>query len=121
MARARGYLKTTETPPRKVRVLFAENETVVFTRKYVKHTVLSKTPYGQGKSAIVTNIHKGPLGGITHVDIRLDDGEFYMKCPSITSRPSCQTVRHWWSTSRNATQAQTEPANSFRSLPSWGS
>ncbi len=81
MARARGYLKTTETPPRKVRVLFAENETVVFTRKYVKHTLLSKKEYGQGKSAIVTNIHKGPLGGITHVDIRLPEGEFVCEVP----------------------------------------
>jgi hypothetical protein len=81
MARVRGYLKTTETPARKVRVLFAENETVVFTRKYVKHTLLSKKTYGQGQGAIVTNIHKGPLGGITHVDIRLPDGEFVCEVP----------------------------------------
>jgi hypothetical protein len=81
MARARGYLKTTETPARKVRVLFAENETVVFTRKYVKHTLLSKKEYGQGQGAIVTNIHKGPLGGITHVDIRLPEGEFVCEVP----------------------------------------
>ena len=80
MARVRDYLKT-RNPARKARVLFAENQTVVFTREYVKHTLISKKKYGQGKSAIVTHIHKGPLGGITHVDIRLPDGEFVCEVP----------------------------------------
>lgn len=68
-------------PARQVRVLFEENGPVVFTRDYVMHTSLSKKTYAQGKSGIVTYIHKGPLGEITHVDIRLKDGEFLRDVP----------------------------------------
>jgi hypothetical protein len=74
MARERGYL-VTKKPTRRVRVLFAENETVVFTRKFVKHTLLSKKTYTQGTTGIIIHPHKGPLGGVTHVDIRLPEGE----------------------------------------------
>lgn len=77
----RDYLQTTEKPPRKVRVLFEENGPVIFTREYVRHTLFSKKTYAQGKSGIVTLLHKGPLGGITHVDIRLKDGEFLLEVP----------------------------------------
>jgi hypothetical protein len=55
---------------------------VVFTRDYVKHRLLSKTTYRQGTSGLVTNVHKGLLGGITHVDVRLpDDGVFLREVP----------------------------------------
>lgn len=55
---------------------------VVFTRNYVKHRLLSKTTYRQGTSGLVTNVHKGLFGGITHVDIRLpDDGVFLREVP----------------------------------------
>ena len=80
MARERGYL-VTKKPTRRVRVLFAENETVVFTRKYVKHTFLSKKTYTQGTTGIITHPHKGPLGGVTHVDIRLPEGEYVYEVP----------------------------------------
>jgi hypothetical protein len=43
--------------------------------------LISKKTYGQGKSGVVPHIHKGPLGGITHVDIRLPDGEFVCEVP----------------------------------------
>ena len=80
MARERDYL-VTRNPTRRVRVLFAENQTVVFTRKYVKHTLLSKKTYPQGTPGIITHPHKGPLGGVTHVDIRLPEGEFVCEVP----------------------------------------
>lgn len=80
MARARDYL-VTRNPTRRVRVLFAENETIVFTRKYVKHTLLSKKTYPQGTTGIIVHPHKGPLGGVTHVDIRLPDGKFVYEVP----------------------------------------
>jgi hypothetical protein len=80
MARARDYL-VTRNPTRRVRVLFAENETIVFTRKYVKHTLLSKKTYPQGTTGIIIHPHKGPLGGVTHVDIRLPDGKFVYEVP----------------------------------------
>jgi hypothetical protein len=28
---------------------------------------------------MITNIHTGPLGGVTHVDVRLPKGEFVRK------------------------------------------
>jgi hypothetical protein len=62
-------------------VLFAETETVVFTRKYVKHDSRSKKTYLQGTTGRITQVHTGPAGGITHVDIRLPDGEFLSGVP----------------------------------------
>jgi hypothetical protein len=38
--------------------------------------LLSKKEYPQGASGIVTELHTGLLGDITHVDIRLEDGKF---------------------------------------------
>jgi hypothetical protein len=64
-----------------VRILFGDNEPVIFTREYVKDTLLAKRTYAQGKSGVVTYIHKSPLGGITHVDIRLKEGEFLLEVP----------------------------------------
>jgi hypothetical protein len=55
---------------------------VVFTRDYVKHRLFSETTYRQGTSGLVTKVHKGLLGGITHVDVRLpDDGVFLREVP----------------------------------------
>jgi hypothetical protein len=53
-----------------------ENGNIVFTKPYVKHTLLSKKNYGQGTSGIVTKLHTNLLGEITHVDVRLADGTF---------------------------------------------
>jgi hypothetical protein len=50
-------------------------------RNYVKHTLFSKKKYGQGTTGIITNIHKGPLCGITHLDVRLPEGEFVREVP----------------------------------------
>jgi len=80
MARARDYL-VTRNPTRRVRVLFADNQTVVFTRKYVKHSLLSKEEYPQGTTGIIIHPHKGPLGGVTHVDIRLPEGDYVYEVP----------------------------------------
>ena len=58
-----------------------ENGNIVFTKPYVKHTLLSKKKYGQGTSGIVTELHTGLLGDITHVDVRLEDGTFVRDVP----------------------------------------
>jgi hypothetical protein len=44
----------------KVRVL-KQNGTIVFTKPYVKHTLLSKKEYPQGKNSIVTRLANWPL------------------------------------------------------------
>ena len=54
---------------------------VVFTKDYVKHRLLSKTTYEQGTSGLVTKVHAGLFGGITHVDVRLPDGVFLREVP----------------------------------------
>lgn len=59
----------------------AGEEFVVFTKNYVGQGLLSKTTYGQGTSGLVTKVHTGPGGEITHVDIRLPEGEFLPKVP----------------------------------------
>ena len=68
---------------------------VVFTRDYVKHRLFSTTTYGQGTSGLVTKVHKNLLGEITHYDVRLpESGTFLLKCASITSQPSLESIRH---------------------------
>ena len=62
-------------------LLFRVNGSVVFTRDYVKHTLFSKKPYGQGTTGIITKIHKGLLGQFTHLDVRLPKGEFVREVP----------------------------------------
>jgi hypothetical protein len=63
------------------KLLFRVNGSVVFTKDYVKHTCFSKKTYRQGTSGIITRIHKGPLCGITHLDVRLPKGEFLRVVP----------------------------------------
>ena len=48
---------------------------LTFTRNYDKHTLFSKKTYKQGETGLITRPHRGLLGKITHVDIRLPDGE----------------------------------------------
>jgi hypothetical protein len=62
-------------------LLFREDGAVVFTRNYVENRLLSKKTYPQGTAGIITKIHTGPLDVITHVDIRLPDGEFLREVP----------------------------------------
>ena len=63
------------------KLLFRLNGDVVFTRDYVKHTLFSKKPYGHGTQGIITDIHSGLLGGVTHLDVRLPTGEFVREVP----------------------------------------
>jgi hypothetical protein len=56
-------------------------EPVVFTKDYVKHRLLSTKKYPQGTSGLVVKSHKGLLGGVTHYDLRLPDGEFVCGVP----------------------------------------
>lgn len=58
-----------------------KNGPVVFTKTYVKHRLFSKKTYAQGTEGMITKIHTGPLGGVSHVDIRLADGEFVCEVP----------------------------------------
>ena len=62
-------------------LLFRLNGDIVFTRDYVKHTLFTKKPYGHGTQGIITNIHYRPLGGVSHVDVRLLKGEFVREVP----------------------------------------
>src|SRR5215211_6792989 len=43
----------------KPELLFRKNGPVVFTKKYVKHTLLSKKTYGQGTEGMITGVHTG--------------------------------------------------------------
>jgi hypothetical protein len=71
--------KLTECGPE---LLFRLNGTVVFTRDFIRHNLLSKkTSVTQGTSAVITRIHKGPLSGITHLDVRLPKGAFVREVP----------------------------------------
>jgi hypothetical protein len=49
--------------------------------KYVKHTLLSKKEYPPGVEGMIVDMHTGPLGGVTHLDIRLTEGEFVNGVP----------------------------------------
>jgi hypothetical protein len=62
-------------------LLFKKEGPIVFTKKYVKHTLFSKKEYKPGTEGMIVNWHTGPLGGVTHVNIRLEDGEFVNNVP----------------------------------------
>jgi hypothetical protein len=62
-------------------LLFRVNGTVVFTKDYVKHTIVSQKKFSQGTSGVITNIHEGFWGKITHLDVRLPAGEFVRGVP----------------------------------------
>jgi hypothetical protein len=54
---------------------------VYFTRDYVKHGFLCKDKtYSQGRRGVVLKEHT-LLGKVTHVDLRLPDGEFLFEVP----------------------------------------
>ena len=65
----------------KPKLLFKKEGPIVFTRKYVKHTLFSKEEYKPGTEGMIVNWHTGPLGGVTHVNIRLGDGKFVNNVP----------------------------------------
>jgi hypothetical protein len=53
---------------------------VYFTRDYEKHTLFSKKTYPQGRRGVVLREHT-LFGKVTHVDLRLPDGEFLREVP----------------------------------------
>ena len=57
-------------------LLFRKDGPVVFTKKYVKHTLFSKKEYNPGREGMIVN-----SGGVTHVNIRLGDGKFVDNVP----------------------------------------
>lgn len=65
----------------KPKLLFRKDGPVVFTKKYVKHTLFSKKEYKPGVEGMIVDMHTGPLGGVPHLDIRLGDGEFVNNVP----------------------------------------
>jgi PIN domain len=64
-------------------LLFRTNGSIVFTSDYVTQGLLSKKTdtYGQGTEGVITRTHEGPSGEVTHLDIRLPDGEFLREVP----------------------------------------
>jgi hypothetical protein len=62
-------------------LLFRLNGDIVFTKDYVKHTLFTKKPHPHGTQGIITKIHYSPLGGTSHVDVRLPKGEFLREVP----------------------------------------
>jgi hypothetical protein len=62
-------------------LLFRKHGPVVFTKNYVKETLLSKKKYVQGTEGIITDMHTGFLGRVTHLDVRLPSGEFVRGVP----------------------------------------
>jgi TIR domain len=58
-----------------------ESDTVAFTKDYVTHGLLSTKKYPQGTTGIVTKFRTDSHGEITHVDIRLQNGEFLREVP----------------------------------------
>jgi hypothetical protein len=54
---------------------------VVFTKPFNKVGWLSKKPYPQGTTGIVTRIHDGLFGQPRRVDLRLEDGSFLRDVP----------------------------------------
>jgi hypothetical protein len=58
-----------------------QGASIPFTRDYEKHTLFSKKTYPQGKKARITRPHRGALDQITHVDVRLNDGERVREVP----------------------------------------
>jgi hypothetical protein len=67
----------TSKPP----LLFRKDGPVVFTKNYVKHTLLSKKEYPQGVQGMITQTHTNFLGKVTHVTIRLPNGKFVREVP----------------------------------------
>jgi hypothetical protein len=53
---------------------------VYFTRDYVRRGFLFNKRYPQGGRGVVLREHK-LLGQVTHVDLRLPDGEFLLEVP----------------------------------------
>ena len=85
MVRVPGYIRkagSTEKVP-----ALKENGNVVFTKPFTRHTWLSKKPYPQGTTGIVTRLRTGLLGEIRRVDVRLEDGNFVRNVPVDFFRP----------------------------------
>jgi hypothetical protein len=54
---------------------------VYFSKDYVRRGFLCKDKrYPQGRRGVILHVHKF-LGRVTHVDLRLPDGEFLLQVP----------------------------------------
>jgi hypothetical protein len=62
-------------------LLFKKTGEVVFTLEDVEQGLGSKRTYPQGTSGLITHVHVGPGDQVTHVDVRLPDGQFVRKVP----------------------------------------
>jgi hypothetical protein len=62
---------------------------VVFTKPFIRYDALSKkeSQYQQGTTGTVTRLHTGPLGEISRVDVRLEDGNFIGNVPIDFFKP----------------------------------
>ena len=85
MARGPDYIRKAGSDE-KVPAL-KENGNVVFTKPFIRHTWLSKKPYPQGTTGIVTRLRTGLLGEIRRVDVRLEDGNFVRNVPVDFFKP----------------------------------
>ena len=79
----RGGVETSETSALACSptLLFRKHGPVVFTKNYVKETLLSEKKYVQGTEGIITDVQTGFLGKVTHLDVRLPSGEFVRGVP----------------------------------------
>jgi hypothetical protein len=73
-------------------LLFRLNGSVVFTRDYVKHRLLSKKPYGQGPRASLRRFILDLSVKSRTWTSAYRRANSYVKCPSITSGPSVASM-----------------------------
>jgi TIR domain len=69
------------TEDQEPKLLFRKTGEVVFTMGYVEQGLGSKKTYAQGTSGLITHVHRDPADQVTHLDIRLPDGQFVRKVP----------------------------------------
>jgi len=60
----------------------AINGSIVFTRDYEDGWVTGERVIRAGTRVVVTRIHRGMFGDITHVDVRLPNGRFLREVES---------------------------------------
>jgi hypothetical protein len=70
---------------------------VVFTRDYVKHRLFSTTTYGQGTRRVASLRRSTRIFSVksrTMTSAYRRAARSYVKCASITSQPSLESIRH---------------------------
>jgi hypothetical protein len=61
--------------PISIEEVWEKGSSIPFMRDYEYHTLFAKKKVPQGKKAIITRPYRNLLGEITHVNVRLADGE----------------------------------------------